>query len=433
MEVHEWLGYVTAPTFVPEYTGPKGTARVLSTEWINGTQLCDLPPDLRKNAVMMATQASLVQLLITGFVHSDPHEGNLLYTPDGKIAFLDFGLVDRISPDIMQSFAEGMQGIVAKNWYEVAKALQAVKWTARPCQRNIRPGQFGGPKYVECPFDEFVAALEREVEDDKEAQARFGALAVALRRLSARYLMLTPPYVMLLTRTFVTLEGMAARVDPDFNIWTMALPVTLRRLVSPATGPARDRLRERVLTPNNEIRWDVIEKLLNSSGVASRRASGEETVLSDDSTAQILEGLLGSSDGRTLRRLAYDVDLGKLLRFLRARQGRPWRRRLAAWIASRWESSSPQLRASKTEGSDDSGVSLSQPRPDERLRAKWRRQKKRALRTIFRSHWSRFSFLGRAAASVTVAYLLVRIFAGAAVRILRKQLLSSGTDTPKAP
>lgn len=32
-----------------------------------------------------------LQLLDTGFFHADPHPGNLIRTPDGKLAILDFG------------------------------------------------------------------------------------------------------------------------------------------------------------------------------------------------------------------------------------------------------------------------------------------------------------------------------------------------------
>lgn len=39
----------------------------------------------------------LIQLLETGFLHADPHPGNLIRTPDGKICILDFGLMTEVS------------------------------------------------------------------------------------------------------------------------------------------------------------------------------------------------------------------------------------------------------------------------------------------------------------------------------------------------
>ena len=58
-----------------EYTGPKGNCRVLATQWANGLDFSELPGHLRHRAVRLAAEACLVQLLITGFIHADPHEG----------------------------------------------------------------------------------------------------------------------------------------------------------------------------------------------------------------------------------------------------------------------------------------------------------------------------------------------------------------------
>ena len=38
----------------------------------------------------------LIQLLETGFLHADPHPGNLIRTPQGQICILDFGLMTEV-------------------------------------------------------------------------------------------------------------------------------------------------------------------------------------------------------------------------------------------------------------------------------------------------------------------------------------------------
>ena len=40
-----------------------------------------------------------MQLMSSGFVHCDPHEGNLLGLPDGRVALLDFGLMAQMRTD----------------------------------------------------------------------------------------------------------------------------------------------------------------------------------------------------------------------------------------------------------------------------------------------------------------------------------------------
>ena len=62
-------------------------------------------------------------------------------------------------------------------------------------------------------FHDFSFKFE---ESEEDGQSRFGAMAVALKKLSDRYLMLTPPFIALLCRTFITLEGLMAD-DPKMS------------------------------------------------------------------------------------------------------------------------------------------------------------------------------------------------------------------------
>lgn len=436
VELHRWLGFVTAPRWIPEFTGPKGTARVLSTEWVNGKKFEDLPKPLRRRAVRMAVEACLVQLLVTGFVHADPHEGNLLYTDDGMVAFLDFGLVDRVQPEVMQGFAEGMKAIVARQWTEVALRMQEIKWTTQPVKKNLRPGQIA-PKYVDCDFEEFASALAKEMEEDKEAQSRLGATVAAIRRLSDRYLMLTPPYVVLITRTFVTLEGFVQRVDPDFNIYTMALPVTLRRLISPATPGAKESLRRRVLTEDGGVQWRTLEALLEATKKAPPAAEG---IASADSGFKPMEGLLGSTAGQTIRRLAYDVDASRLLADLVSPQkGAKWRRTASEWLADRWDKAMDHWldrRLTRKSVMAESKLALAKAKAGEiprstgvvleaesmQMRERWERARRRAFRVIVRSHLNRGGRVLAFALTVCTSFLILNIGGSALFLLLARKL-----------
>jgi Ser/Thr protein kinase RdoA (MazF antagonist) len=48
--------------------------------------------------VTMGVEASLCQLVTTGVLHADPHPGNLLLTPLGQLAYIDFGLLVQVPP-----------------------------------------------------------------------------------------------------------------------------------------------------------------------------------------------------------------------------------------------------------------------------------------------------------------------------------------------
>merc|ERR1719198_1804092 len=99
--------------------------------------------------------------------------------------------------------------------------------------------------------------------DTEGGTSRFGALATVLNQvLAPRWKMFTPPYVLLLIRTFLTLEGIAARVDPDFNIYEMAMPWAIRRSLSPNTAEGIAALRSTLLTPDNRVQWDRLLEMV---------------------------------------------------------------------------------------------------------------------------------------------------------------------------
>lgn len=93
----------------------------------------------------------------------------------------------------------------------------------------------------------------------------------------------TPPYVLLLVRTFLTLEGIAAQVDPEFNIYEMSLPWVVRRSLSPSTDKGIDVLRNTILKSNNKIQWERLLDLINSTTNNSQEKEEDD----DDTTSAV--------------------------------------------------------------------------------------------------------------------------------------------------
>ncbi|KAH8098086.1 hypothetical protein JL720_1011 [Aureococcus anophagefferens] len=229
----DFLGFVDVPTFLPE----------LST-WIKGDHMERL--GRRDGALMtqLAVEACTASLVLTGFVHADPHEGNLMLQDDGKVVFLDFGLMSRVDGDIMESFATGIRACLAEDYATLA--------------------------FV---FQKFEDELRSAMAATEGGSSRFGALAEVLNgKLSKRWKMFTPPYCLLLIRTFLTLEGIAAQVDPDFNIYEMSLPWALRRSLAPTSPQGVATLRGSLLGDDNRVKWDAILDLVQDDGGGSSEA-----------------------------------------------------------------------------------------------------------------------------------------------------------------
>ena len=79
----------------------------------------------------------------------------------------------------------------------------------------------------------------------------------------------------LLIRTFLTLEGIAGQVDPNFNIYEVALPWAVQRALSPSTASARQTLRSSLLAADNTFQWERVEMLIEQQRAEEAEARDE--------------------------------------------------------------------------------------------------------------------------------------------------------------
>ena len=89
---------------VPRVYKHQSTRRVLTLELLEGRPFNQIDPDdpLAHTLAHKLIEASYTQVFDTGLFHGDPHPGNLLVLPDGRLGYLDFGLVGTISAEMQQ-------------------------------------------------------------------------------------------------------------------------------------------------------------------------------------------------------------------------------------------------------------------------------------------------------------------------------------------
>lgn len=114
------LTAVCAPEVVLDYS----TERVLVTEWVEGTRI-DRSPDAEEipRLCSVALNAYLVMLLETSKLHSDPHPGNLIRTPDGRLCILDFGMVLDIDPSLQYSLLEYVAHLTSDDYDQLPEDM----------------------------------------------------------------------------------------------------------------------------------------------------------------------------------------------------------------------------------------------------------------------------------------------------------------------
>lgn len=329
-----FLGFVRAPRWYPDYSGPAGTARVLAMEWVRGRKLDALPPHLQRRFVDMAVEASVAQLIRTGFVHADPHAGNLLFDDDGRLVFLDFGLMCTVEPHIMEAFASGVCHLLAGDWKALTLDFQDCGLVPAVFEaRNPTTGL-----YEVVSHDYFAEGIRKAISGEADGTTRFGALATGLGGASNTFRFMCPPFIILLCRTFLTLEGMANVVDPNFSIYSSALPYAVRRALSPETEKGEAVLRSALLTDSGAFRWSRLNQVLDQLETLSQKPAGDEAPQKEASEEtpvpqvdgnngmSTITGLLGAPEGAALRRVAYDANSLSLAQHLTGAEGRPLRR-----------------------------------------------------------------------------------------------------------
>eukprot|EP00592_Proboscia_alata_P020280 CAMPEP_0194420790 /NCGR_PEP_ID=MMETSP0176-20130528/20076_1 /TAXON_ID=216777 /ORGANISM="Proboscia alata, Strain PI-D3" /LENGTH=798 /DNA_ID=CAMNT_0039228595 /DNA_START=397 /DNA_END=2793 /DNA_ORIENTATION=+ len=337
----EFLGFVKTPDIVEEFL----TDRILVTEWVNGDHLENLGTKEEKLAMTrMAVEACTASLVLTGFVHADPHEGNLMLDTDGNMVFLDFGLMSNVDESVMEAFACGIRSCLAEDWVGVTTAFQDAGFIDDPIVwRPDTDTQWQNFEKVDVDTGENLG-LETLAEDLGRAMlsvdggtSKFGALATVLNtELSGNWKMKTPAYVILLVRTFLTLEGIAARVDPTFNIYEIAMPWAVRRSLSPSTQKGIQTLRGALLTEDNRIQWGRFMELAEEALRVPAPTDGTEKLKDDGKGTQTdaaraaamsdaINALMGSPGGAVLRRAIVDLDSVDLVQRLLSKESRTLR------------------------------------------------------------------------------------------------------------
>jgi predicted unusual protein kinase regulating ubiquinone biosynthesis (AarF/ABC1/UbiB family) len=117
---------------VPAVIRPLVSERVLVLEHIDGEKVTaphGLTPDRAAELASEFFRAYVFQVVVEGVYHADPHAGNVLLTPDGRLALLDFGLLGRIDDDTRRGLALLLLAIAQNRADDVADLVIGLSLT----------------------------------------------------------------------------------------------------------------------------------------------------------------------------------------------------------------------------------------------------------------------------------------------------------------
>ncbi len=216
------VNFAGTPVVIPSVYLELSTSQVLTLQYVEGTRFRDIRPLLltpseRRRVASMGADAIFRMAFEDGFFHGDPHPGNLLLTPGGELALLDFGMVGYMSRGDIEALSRLFIAVIQRDAAAALRGLESL-----------------GVRYA----PEVRADLVRDL---REFLNKYSGLSVGevtlgqalseLIALSRRYRLRVPPVFPLLTKALVTAEGLARSIDPTINVYEVARPYAQRLLL----------------------------------------------------------------------------------------------------------------------------------------------------------------------------------------------------------
>lgn len=264
---------------VPSIYWRYSSQHVLTLEWINGFKLNDTEQiqaaGLNTDSLIeIGVTAGLRQLLEFGFFHADPHPGNLFAMPDGRMAYIDFGMMDQLSQEMKETLVDSVVHLINQDYDDLAADF--VKLGFLTPETDIRP---------------IIPALEavfKNAVGESVGDFNFKTITDQFSELMYEYPFRVPAKFALIIRSLVTQEGLALSLNPNFKIVEVSYPYVARRLLTGETPQLRRRLTD-VLFKDGKFQWQRLENLIaiarsdNSFDLLPTAQLGLQFFMSDES------------------------------------------------------------------------------------------------------------------------------------------------------
>ncbi|NNE93139.1 MAG: AarF/ABC1/UbiB kinase family protein [Verrucomicrobiales bacterium] len=193
---------------VPGTYSDFSSERVLTMDYVAGTNITDLSGvvHVEVNGEQLAEvlfAAYLKQVLIDGFFHADPHPGNILLTPDRRLALLDLGMVGTVPDQLKDQLLQLLAAIAEGRSSDAAEITQSI----------------GTPR-EHYEMESCKEAIVRLVEDRKGQnveQLQVGQMVMEVTQVCGEHGLRIPDSMFMLGKMLLNLDIIGKTLDPKFN------------------------------------------------------------------------------------------------------------------------------------------------------------------------------------------------------------------------
>ncbi len=202
---------IVVPRVYPEVS----TRRVLTMERLEGERLGPFletaSPERRNRLLGLIAESFCSQIVAHGFFHADPHPGNIFVLPGDRLGLIDFGCVERFSPEIYALYMDMIAAILSGNADETARLFEDMGFVS----------DSDGNESLRQMAADFIELMMlhpgQSLADVNQTEKFTRGLALIKQYPSIR----VPRHFVLLGRVLLTLGGIMMSYNPDINIFML--------------------------------------------------------------------------------------------------------------------------------------------------------------------------------------------------------------------
>ncbi len=219
---------------IPKVYPAESSERVLTMEFIDGIKASDIDAIDRagldrKRITRRGADFIMKQVFAHGFFHADPHPGNIFILDNNRICPVDFGMTGFLDQTTRELFVDIIHAVATNN------AKLAARLLCDLCDYETQPDMGRLEKEISLFVSVHLTRSLKEIRTSK--------MVNQLLELCAAHGLRIPPDMFLMMKAFVSVEDVARKLDPDFNMLGHAVPyVTAAKYRQMAPGKVAENV-----------------------------------------------------------------------------------------------------------------------------------------------------------------------------------------------
>ena len=194
---------------VPQPILDYSSSRVLTMEYIAGKKITSISPLYRiendlSPLVDQLVEAYLKQIITDGFVHADPHPGNIHITKQDTIALIDLGMVAKFTPNIQQKILQLLIALSQDDGETTANVLLNMSETTEDSDVKT--------------FRKVINQIVMDGQNQMAKDMKTGRMLIQMNRIAADNGIHIAVEVNILGKILLNMDQIIAVLDPEFDL-----------------------------------------------------------------------------------------------------------------------------------------------------------------------------------------------------------------------